>query len=98
MVHDNEPVLKIVTDSRSEKVSHLANTPFFELVWWFPASSEQYRIAGSIHVVSSSESDSKLREARIEQWSALSDPGREQFFWDQPNIAYTGVPAGPTHA
>merc|ERR1719326_608968 len=40
--------IKMITDARSEKVQHIQHSPSAEMVWWFPKSSEQYRLAGSL--------------------------------------------------
>jgi pyridoxamine 5'-phosphate oxidase len=43
--------MRMITDARSEKVSHVQIQPKCELVWWFSQSSEQYRVLGSIKLV-----------------------------------------------
>ncbi|CAK0862273.1 unnamed protein product [Prorocentrum cordatum] len=43
--------MRMITDARSEKVGHVQRSPACELVWWFPASSEQYRVAGELQLV-----------------------------------------------
>merc|ERR1711962_1330770 len=39
-------VMKMCTDLRSKKVEEVAHQPISEMVWWFPKTSEQYRIRG----------------------------------------------------
>ena len=45
-----EKALKMITDSRSEKVDHIAASPACEMVYWFSKTSEQFRIAGDLEV------------------------------------------------
>merc|ERR1712183_319141 len=68
-----------------------------EMVYWFSKSSEQYRIRGKVQFVGNDDSsDAHLRNQRAQQWGNLSDSAREQFFWPEPGIAYTGPPTVPT--
>ena len=76
--------MKMITDARSEKVSQIKQSPACEMVWWFPKSSEQYRLSGNLSLVSEDEPDGWLLSARKQQWSTLSDMAREQFFWLPP--------------
>ena len=118
-------VMKMITDRRSNKVSELSHfhqtasyddlrgNDTAEMVWWFPKSSEQYRIRGRLQFVggegplhSLSDKDGAdgemsryLVSERKQQWGNLSDPAREQFYWENPGVTYTsasenGVPAG----
>ena len=94
-------VMKMITDNRSSKVSEAASRPSTEMVWWFSKTSEQYRIRGDLCFVGGgdfeADADKSLAAARKEQWGNLSDPAREQFFWQEPGIEYSGestVPAG----
>ena len=85
-------VMKMITDSRSNKVRESAAC---EMVWWFAKSSEQYRIRGELAYVGSSgrfatDGDKGLVSARLEQWGNLSDAAREQFFWKVPGIDFSG--------
>ena len=41
-------VMRMITDARSQKVRESRAA---ELLWWFPKSSEQYRVRGSLHRV-----------------------------------------------
>ena len=61
-------------------------------MYWFGASSEQYRITGNLQLVSSSEDSIELAQARKQQWGNLSDPGREQFFWMDPGQIFEKIP------
>ena len=95
------PQLKMITDTRSEKAAHIASNPACEAVYWFAKTSEQYRIDGDLILVDSLLDDSELQAARLEQWKKLSDPAREQFWWDAPGEwrgPPSDVPAGGREA
>lgn len=94
-------VMKMITDNRSNKVSEATAQSSAEMVWWFPKTSEQYRIRGQLVFVGGGDfafdEDTTLSAARKEQWGNLSDTAREQFFWQDPGIPYNGeskVPNG----
>jgi PPOX class probable FMN-dependent enzyme len=87
--------VKMITDSRSAKVGQINAAPFGELVWWFPHSSEQFRISGILYLVTHSEENPELREARQNQWKSMRDTAREQFYWDPPSLEFTGPPTPP---
>lgn len=102
--------MKMITDGRSAKAAQIAANPACEMVWWFAKSSEQYRIEGELQLVGAPGSEAAsvgagaghdlLVSARKEQWGQLSDPAREQFFWNGPG-PYSGaveVPAGGRNA
>ncbi|KAL7551618.1 hypothetical protein ACHAWF_014819 [Thalassiosira exigua] len=112
--------MKMITDARSNKVQELEQFHEFskegrkgstaETVWWFPKSSEQYRIRGRLQFVggngplysyadNSEQTSNYLIGERKQQWGNLSDLAREQFYWENPGIPYTsdqanGVPPG----
>ena len=52
-------------------------------VWWFPKTSEQYRIRGSLLLIGDDSEDRALQISRKELWGSLSDPARESFLDDQ---------------
>ncbi|CAD7928168.1 unnamed protein product [Amoebophrya sp. A25] len=83
-------VLKIVTDRRSEKVGHLLNSRFAELLWWFPQTNEQYRISGVCTL--SGGGCPHLGDIVLNNWRSLSDATREQFFWSSPGQPYASAP------
>ena len=104
-------VMKMITDSRSNKVREASSADaerktkkndVAELVWWFPKSSEQYRVRGRLRFVGGGgeygdEPGGYLERERRRQWGNLSDMAREQFYWGDPGVAYSGrpdVPAG----
>jgi pyridoxamine 5'-phosphate oxidase len=76
-------VMKMCTDRRSEKVTQILSHPAAEMVWWFPKTSEQYRIRGRILLVGNGEldrdDDGELAVARKQLWGNLSDAARESF-------------------
>ena len=87
--------LKMITDQRSEKVTHVAASSKCEMVWWFAKSSEQYRISGNLKLVSGEDANGYLVAARKQQWGNLSDTAREQFYWKSPGVAFGGTPQVP---
>ena len=94
--YDKSIAMKMITDSRSEKVNQINFSPICEMVWWFSQSSEQYRIKGKLKLVSNESNDSEeIQMARKQMWGNLSDPAREQFYWLQPGKEYDGVPVVP---
>eukprot|EP00548_Thalassiothrix_antarctica_P006957 CAMPEP_0194148286 /NCGR_PEP_ID=MMETSP0152-20130528/31373_1 /TAXON_ID=1049557 /ORGANISM="Thalassiothrix antarctica, Strain L6-D1" /LENGTH=255 /DNA_ID=CAMNT_0038849699 /DNA_START=101 /DNA_END=868 /DNA_ORIENTATION=+ len=96
-------VMKMITDNRSNKVSEVKaasnNNSTAEIVWWFPKSSEQYRIRGKLLFVGNGQfeldNDESLMNARKQQWGNLRDAAREQFFWNEPGAAFEGEPNVP---
>jgi len=78
-----QSAMRMITDARSEKVDHIRCSPACEMVWWFAQSSEQYRIAGDLQLIGP-DAEGDLQAARKQQWGNLSDPAREQFFWEGP--------------
>ena len=83
----NQPFLKMITDSRSEKIVHLAHNPHAEIAWYFTKTREQFRLSGTVQVVTSTCKDKPLLSARKHQWSCLSDGARVQFLWPFPKEA-----------
>ena len=103
-------VMKMITDLRSNKVSEVEsfqttgkkNGNTVEMVWWFPKSSEQYRIRGKLQFIGnggpltnndediSNHNDYFVGE-RKQQWGNLSDMAREQFYWDKPGVPYCSI-------
>mmetsp|Transcript_4735 Transcript_4735/g.5967 ORF Transcript_4735/g.5967 Transcript_4735/m.5967 type:complete len:216 (-) Transcript_4735:684-1331(-) len=73
--------LKFVTDSRSEKVKNLSSNPYSEVAWWFPGTSEQYRISGKVDIISADETDKENIDLRVKQWGEMSNHGRQAFYY-----------------
>ena len=74
--------LKIVTDTRSEKFTHLQHNPHVEICWYFTKTREQFRLQGTIDVITvENEVNQELRQ---QAWSKLSQNAQKQFFWGDP--------------
>jgi len=102
-------VMKMITDERSNKVKELegfhggdGNANSVEMVWWFPKSSEQYRVRGKLQFIGNdgplfqNNQDNHdimhyFQSERKQQWGNLSDMAREQFYWKDAN--YLGTPS-----
>lgn len=81
-------IMKMCTDSRSQKVAQTAVQPRAEIVWWFPKTSEQYRVRGALRLIGD-QKDTALAIARKDMWGSLSDPARESFLGENvPGAAY----------
>ncbi|MEI6429792.1 MAG: Npun_F5749 family FMN-dependent PPOX-type flavoprotein, partial [Pseudanabaena sp. ELA607] len=89
--------LKFITDTRSQKYTHLQQQPWAEACWYFPKTREQFRIAGQLHPIIAphpeyshppNQGDSPTigarNLARVQQWRELSDAARLQFAWPAP--------------
>ncbi|WP_414618722.1 Npun_F5749 family FMN-dependent PPOX-type flavoprotein [Calothrix sp. CCY 0018] len=76
--------LKIITDTRSEKITEIQNQSSGEICWYFTNSREQFRIAGKIIIIDANHQDSELQRARQSTWQELSDNARIQFAWAHP--------------
>lgn len=99
VLDDKECVMKTCTDLRSKKVDQNQHQPIAELVWWFPKTSEQYRIRGPMLLIGNDQDDKSLAIARKELWGNMGDSGREGFLGQSvPGEAYqedtTEVPPG----
>lgn len=71
--------MRMITDDRSQKYQEEQHKGV-ELVWWFPKTTEQYRVQGELLYVGDQEADETLRQARKQTWGNLSDSAREAFF------------------
>lgn len=81
---ENSNIIQIITDTRSEKYSHLQNNPIGEICWYFSKTREQFRIRGKIDLITESSENLDLRKARQQAWEKLSNNGKEQFYWHPP--------------
>ncbi|QIR38472.1 pyridoxamine 5'-phosphate oxidase [Tolypothrix sp. PCC 7910] len=77
---ENTNQLKFITDSRTEKIEQIQQQPWAEACWYFPNTREQFRITGTLTLVSDDEQHN-LASARITTWQELSDAARLQFAW-----------------
>lgn len=69
--------LLMCTDRLSAKIDQIKEGGLSEVCWYFTGSREQYRLRGSLELVS----DHKVR---AEVWSHLSLETRAQFTWPHP--------------
>ena len=78
--------VKFVADIRSTKaIDLLADTsPYAEACWYFPKTREQFRLSGTLTLVTTESSDTSYSKAREEAWQQMSDSGRIQFDWGTP--------------
>ena len=81
---ENTNQLRFITDRRSEKTGQLEVQPWGEICWYFPKTREQFRILGTLRVVSADHADEEMLKARKMLWHDLSDGGRSQFAWASP--------------
>jgi hypothetical protein len=57
------------------QVAELAANPHVEVCWYFPSSREQYRLSGSMAIITQDDSNQQLLQARQEAWARMSDAG-----------------------
>ena len=90
---DDSLSLLTVTDTRSDKVAQILQNTAVSIAWYFRQSREQFRINGIAelrvnddrslgNLVGDTSSDHVANT--LQQWHALSDAAREQFFWPHP--------------
>ncbi|MEG3440080.1 Npun_F5749 family FMN-dependent PPOX-type flavoprotein [Pannus brasiliensis CCIBt3594] len=95
---ENTNQLQIITDARSEKISQIHASEWGEICWYFPNTREQFRLSGSIEIISAKDTDSENRKARDRVWRELSDSARIQFAWPCPKRPRDGNPEAFTPA
>ena len=81
---ENTNQLKIITDTRSQKVRQIERNPSGEACWYFPKTREQFRFSGKLTLITASSSDPILSSERRNTWQDISDNARSQFFWPSP--------------
>ncbi len=81
---ENSNQLKIITDSRSQKIVQISENPWGEACWYFPKTREQFRLFGQLKLITTEYSDPVLLSARYTTWHTLSEKGRSQFYWPSP--------------
>jgi pyridoxamine 5'-phosphate oxidase len=81
-----ESQIKLVTDIRSAKAKNLRadTSPWAEACWYFPKTREQFRLSGSLELITNESSNASHCKARQEAWQQMSDSGRIQFEWGTP--------------
>lgn len=76
--------LKIIVDSRSQKIDQIQHQPFAEACWYFTETREQFRLAGKLTLIGVDYDDAELQKSRVSTWQELSDNARVQFAWAHP--------------
>lgn len=79
---DKTNQIQIISDLRSEKIEQIDYSPWGEICWYFSKTREQFRLTGTLKVVSSTENS--LQSIRLIVWQKLSDAARLQFAWPNP--------------
>jgi PPOX class probable FMN-dependent enzyme len=75
---ENTNQLKFITDTRSQKAAEIQQQSWGEICWYFPNTREQFRITGSLILITDS-----VDSARTKMWQELSDAARLQFAWPE---------------
>jgi pyridoxamine 5'-phosphate oxidase len=88
--------MKFVTDIRSTKAINLLAdaSPWAEACWYFPKTREQFRLSGTLELVTAVCSTTGYCKARQEVWEQMSDSGRIQFDWATPGASRSEDPQG----
>ncbi|WP_343327966.1 Npun_F5749 family FMN-dependent PPOX-type flavoprotein [Leptolyngbya sp. CCY15150] len=86
---DDSNQLRMATDVRSQKIDQIQHQAYGELCWYFPKTREQFRLAGSLTMVTHAEPEPMLQTARRSLWHALSPDARSQFAWPDPGAPRT---------
>ena len=76
--------LQFITDSRSNKITHMQAKPWAEICWYFSKSREQFRLFGQLILVTAADLEPTWQSARQQVWQQLSDSARLQFSWPKP--------------
>jgi pyridoxamine 5'-phosphate oxidase len=79
-----DEAIQFVVDRRSEKPAQIEQQPYGEICWYFPKTREQFRLLGTLTLVSEDASDPELLKTRRQMWHDLSDGARSQFAWAHP--------------
>ena len=86
--------VQFVADIRSQKAINLLAdaSPWAEACWYFPKTREQFRLSGTLELVTAASSDTGYSKARQQTWQGMSDSGRIQFDWATPGADRTEDP------
>jgi len=82
-------LIRISTDSRSEKIKELNRDARVELCWMFRETAEQFRVSGAVGGEPARRAAADDLE-RDRLWRASTDDSRQTFTWPQPGAAYSG--------
>ncbi len=77
---EQENVLVVVSDLRSEKCNQLGGNPKTQICWYFSKTREQYRFGCDANIVTIDHNNTLVST----QWNKLSDAGKKQFLWGTP--------------
>ncbi|GAB5355793.1 hypothetical protein AAMO2058_000235900 [Amorphochlora amoebiformis] len=78
--------LKVITDVRSEKIDEIRANNRAEICWYFKDTREQYRLRGSLDVISHDEKNSERLGWWQSQWKSLSPGMRQSYEWPAPGV------------
>jgi pyridoxamine 5'-phosphate oxidase len=88
---DPHSQLKFITDIRSAKAMSLLSLnldpgvlDWAEACWYFPKTREQFRVSGTLNLITATCNETSHQQARQETWQQMSDNGRIQFVWPTP--------------
>lgn len=81
---ENSNSLQMITDLRSEKITHLQHNNNAEICWYFTKTREQFRLSGKITVITENCSNSEFLKARQIVWKNISEAAKKQFTWPFP--------------
>jgi pyridoxamine 5'-phosphate oxidase len=86
--------LQFVTDIRSAKAIDLLadGSPWAEVCWYFPTTREQFRLNGTLRLVTPECTVNSDCKARQQAWEQMSDAGRIQFEWGTPGAERSADP------
>jgi len=76
--------LKVISDSRSQKIHQIQYQAWAEACWYFTEAREQFRLAGKLILVDEENPHTDLQKARYSTWQELSGNARIQFAWAHP--------------
>jgi hypothetical protein len=102
---EGSEALQFTTDTRSEKCAHIeAGNGAAELAWYFPETQEQYRVQGTLRLITGAyseepsrpEAERALARARRIMWAKMSPSARMSWLWPTPRSTRTTAAAAAT--
>ena len=76
--------LKFIADFRSQKITDLYEQPWGEACWYFSRTREQFRLHGTLLLITHETVDEDLQKLRSRTWHDLSLGAKAQFSWAEP--------------
>jgi pyridoxamine 5'-phosphate oxidase len=73
--------------------SHDGSPDWAEICWYFPKTREQFRVSGSLVLVTAACATASHSQARQAAWQQMSDGGRISFAWATPGADRSMEPA-----